>query len=339
MKNISLFIILTLFLLSCSGNSEKKQQKPTVKQIPVTGFIISQSDLSNSISVVGTLIANEEIVIKSPLNGNISKINFQEGKPVSKGQLIVQIDSRDWKSQLKSTEIQLQNLKKDYNRKKEIFKLNGISLEEVEKTESDIASLEATVEQLKVKIDYADIRAPFSGIAGLREVSPGSYLLLGDKITKLVNSNPIKIEFSVPMEYANSLILNSKINVFLRSTNDTIQATIYAKEPSIDQSTRNIRIRAQASNPKGMYLPGDFVEVQIPLKALKSIILVPNRAIVPKLNEQTVFVVREGKRWKHKSKQESEQKFGADIVRIKSGRYDYGDRFGKYQRFDTGNSF
>lgn len=294
MKKKIIYIFLLVVLFSCKENENMGPRGPMGKAMQVTAYIVTEQNLSNSISTVGSLLSNEEVEILSAINGNVQSINFQEGKPVAKGQLLVQIDSREWKSQLKSSEIKLQNLKKEYQRKKEIQKLNGISLEELERTETQIAAEEATIEQLKVKLDYAEIRAPFSGFVGLREISPGAYLLQGQKITKIVNNNPIKIEFSVPAEFANQLPINSKISVFSKSTFDTLQSTIYAKEPSIDQSTRNIKIRALANNSQNKYLPGDFVEVLINLQELKSILLVPISALVPKINEQTVYVVKDG---------------------------------------------
>lgn len=294
MKYKIVYLYLLFLFLGCKENENSGPRGPMGKAMQVNAFIVSEQSISNSISTVGSLLPNEEVEIMSALNGNVQSINFQEGKAVAKGQLLVQIDSREWKSQLKSSEIKLQNLKKEYQRKKEIQKLNGISLEELEKTETQIAAEEATIEQLKVKIDYAEIRAPFSGFVGLRQISPGAYVLQGQKIVKIVSNNPIKIEFSVPAEFANQLALNSKINVVSKSTFDTIQSTIYAKDPSMDQSTRNVKVRALANNSQNKYLPGDFVEVLINLQELKSILLVPISALVPKINEQTVYVVKDG---------------------------------------------
>jgi membrane fusion protein (multidrug efflux system) len=293
-NNLIILLLFSWLIISCDKNDEKRPKGPLGKEMQVDAYLVQKSDLSNSIATVGTFISNEEVDIKSAISGNVISINFQEGKSVSKGQLLVQIDSREWKSLLKSSEIKLQNLKKEYQRKKEVQKLNGISLEELEKTETQIAIEESNIEQLKVKIDYSEIRAPFAGIIGLREISPGAYVQQGQIIAKLVSNNPIKIEFSVPADFANQLPVNTKLTVISKSTFDTLQATIYAKEPAIDQSTRNLKVRALANNSSGKYIPGDFVEILLNLQEIKSVILLPISAIVPKLNEQTVYLVKDG---------------------------------------------
>lgn len=279
-----------------SCNSEVKSEKKHLRNqaVKVNAYVVTQTDYTNILSSVGTLVSNEEIDILSPINGKVLKINFQEGKSVSKGQLLVQLDSRSYESQLHSSEINLANLKKEYSRQKEIFKLNGISQEELEKTESSISQTESTIEQLKVSIDYCEIRAPFSGFVGLRNISPGSYLLQGQKITNLVNKNPIKIEFAIPSEFAGQIEVNSSVQIVSKSSEDTLEAKVFAIEPSIDVNTRNITVKAMANNPKGKYLPGDFVQVFVKLAKMHSVIFVPAESIVPKINEQTVFIVKNG---------------------------------------------
>ncbi|OGU59150.1 MAG: hypothetical protein A2X64_07095 [Ignavibacteria bacterium GWF2_33_9] len=294
MHKQSLFLVLLTLLISCSSKEQNPSRKNAEKTITVDCFVVSKEDFSNYINTVGTLKANEEVELKSPVNGIVQKINFIEGKNISKGQLLIQIDTRDLQSKMNFSVIKVNNLKKEYERKKELYKIKGISLEELEKSETDIANETALIEQYKVQIDYSDIKAPFSGKIGLREISPGAYLLVGDRITKLVNLNPIKVEFSLPAEFVNEISVNSNVQVISKSLDDTVLARIYAIDPSIDISTRNIRLKAEVNNSKGKFIPGDFVEIKINLSKNKSSLFVPAQAIVPNISEQTVFVVKNG---------------------------------------------
>jgi len=293
LKFILLIFSISVFVVSCGkkDNAEKKQKM--INSVDV--YIVQSGDLKNDIFVTGNLLADEQVDIKAQEAGNIVSINFQEGKPVVKGQLLVKIDDRDWKAQLQAANVNLETLNKDLTRKKELLKINGVSVQDVENAENNIANVKSQIEQLKVKIDYSEIRAPFSGVVGLRNFSPGAYLSVGQTITTLVKSNPIKIDFQVPSNYAHSLKVGQTIQMVTRSNKDTINAKIYAYDPLISETSRTIKVRAVANNPNNKYLPGDFADVLLTLADIKDAILIPSEAVVPQVDKQTIFIVKNGK--------------------------------------------
>lgn len=195
---------------------------------------------------------------------------------------------------MKAAEIALETAKKDLSRKKEIKKLNGVSTEDIEQAVNSVAQIEAQIEQLKIQIDYTDIKAPFAGKLGLKNISPGAYLLVGQTITNLVNNNPIKIDFEIPAEYAQMLSIGESIKVLRKSSNDSLTAKIIAFDANANESTRSIKVRALAENPNGKYLPGDYAEVVLNFQNLKNSIVVPTEAVVPSLNNQLVYVIHNG---------------------------------------------
>jgi membrane fusion protein (multidrug efflux system) len=296
-NNITHLLVLTIFislLFSCESRNENVKNKGNKKILQVVGYVVDMKSFSNELSTPGTFQANDMITITSPIAGYVSNVLFKDGQVVKKGQLILQIDSRELKNKLKAAEIALETAKKDLSRKKEIKKLNGVSTEDIEQAENSVAQLEAQIEQLKIQIDYTDIKAPFAGKLGLKNISPGAYLLVGQTITNLVSNNPIKIDFEIPAEYAQMLSIGESIKVLRKSSNDSLTAKIIAFDANADESTRSIKVRALAENPNGKYLPGDYADVVLNFQNLKNSIVVPTEAVVPSLNNQLVYVVHNG---------------------------------------------
>lgn len=291
---ITLLITGTLFY-SCTSNESRSENTQNQSMQEVEIFVAVPTSVINEIYTTGTILADEQIDIKAPISGRIMSINFKEGQSVQKGQLLLKIDDRDWRAQLSALEVKLSKAKKDLDRKQELYKINGASLQEVEDLQSSIAELQAQIEQMNVNIDYANITAPFSGKIGLRNISPGAYVSAGQYITTLVKTNPIKIDFQVPAAYIGQIKEGQLVQAISKSTNDTIYAKIYAFDPGISTTSRNMSARAIADNSKNTYRPGDFLEVRVILGEIDNAIMVPAESIVPDLDKQMVYLYKNGK--------------------------------------------
>jgi membrane fusion protein (multidrug efflux system) len=143
-------------------------------------------------------------------------------------------------------------------------------------------------------LDKRIIRAPFSGVLGLRMVSEGSYLSPGTAIVNLVNINPIKIEFAVPEKYSRSVGPGTEVTFKLDGRNETYRARVMATEPTIDADTRTFLLKASAPNPQGQILPGAFANVTVNLQEYAASIMIPTEAVIPELGGKKVFVARNG---------------------------------------------
>jgi membrane fusion protein (multidrug efflux system) len=137
--------------------------------------------------------------------------------------------------------------------------------------------------------------APFSGTIGLRQVSRGAYVTPGDPIARLVETDPVKIEFSVPETYASQIRKDQDLIFSLAGTDKTIDATIYAFDPMIDPGTRSLKVRAKADNKDNLLIPGSFVSLQLSLEDIGDALLVPNVAVVPDIEGQKVYLIKNGK--------------------------------------------
>lgn len=263
-------------------------------EIPVEAIVTEATSLRDAISVNGSTVPNEEVAITTEVAGKIVSINFREGDYAKNGQVLVQLDDDELQAERKRLVVQRQLNEKIAERLKALYDKEGVSLQdyevaaaEVEKTEADIALIDA---QLRKRI----VRAPFEGRLGLRMVSEGSYLSPGTPIVSLISINPIKLEFDVPEKYSRAIQTGGQVNFRLDGEKDNFRATVIAREPNIDPETRTLRFKAQAPNPGGYILPGAFADVKVELQEYAGAILVPTQAIVPELNDKKVFRYENG---------------------------------------------
>ncbi|MFW5725235.1 MAG: efflux RND transporter periplasmic adaptor subunit, partial [Bacteroidota bacterium] len=158
-----------------------------------------------------------------------------------------------------------------------------------------VSDLEARIDELKVRIDLARVKAPFSGQLGMRNFSPGAFLSQGDMITRLVQNQKLKIDFTIPARYASLAKEGLTVQVISSAAGDTINARIYAVDPVIDANTRSLRLRGVLENDRRRLVAGDFAQVIMQVEQNNEAILVPSESIISELNAQIVFVVNQGK--------------------------------------------
>ena len=180
-------------------------------------------------------------------------------------------------------------------RQKQLLEKEAISQEDYDMTANQLQVNQAEVELIKAQIDKTEIRAPFSGIVGLKNVSEGSFVNNSMIIASLQNINPIKIDFSIPERYSSMVSVGDEINFTISGNNKKYVGKVYAIEPKIDPVTRTLKIRALCSNTGREILPGSFANVELVLKKIENAILVPSEALIPDIKGQKVFLYKNGK--------------------------------------------
>jgi membrane fusion protein, multidrug efflux system len=300
MKKSTIFISIALLIVSIliinriiknsSKDDVKNSGQKNDKPIPVNAVILSPETFSNSISISGTIEPNEMIEIRPEVSGVVTKINFNEGSFVSKGQLLVKINDIELRAQLSQANTKANLSSENSRRAKLLLQKEAISQEEYDIANSDYLSAKAQIQLINAQISRTSIVAPFSGRVGLRSISQGSYISPTTLIAKLVNTSQVKISFSIPEKYASSITNNSNLNFTIAS--DTIQysAKIYAIEPAIDMQTRTLQIKAKANNGEGKLLPGTFATISLDLKQQNEALFVPSEAVIPIQNGKKVFI-------------------------------------------------
>lgn len=265
------------------------------KQVSVNGLVVKTQDFDNALNVSGTIEANEQVDIRSEISGLIKSINFKEGTTVSKGALLLKIDDSELQAQYRQALTKQKLAQETSERAYKLLKSEALSQEEFENAEAEYKSLQAQTQLIKAQLSKTEIRAPFSGKIGLRNVSNGAYVTPTTSIANLVSVNPVKITFSVPEKYSQLVKNNGDVNFTVAGTSKIFKANIFAKEPAIDVNTRTLIIKALASNSDGFLIPGTFANIHLPLQTIKDAILIPSVAVIPVLSGKQVYVTENGK--------------------------------------------
>ncbi|MFA0961423.1 efflux RND transporter periplasmic adaptor subunit [Roseivirga sp. BDSF3-8] len=300
-----LIILVVLFLIAWPKldflHGEDKAQEPSgnssmkAEQIPVNVVVVEEQTANQNIRITGTIQANESVELRSEVSGKVTRIYFDEGQPVNRGQMLVTINDEELRAQMEKLKYTQQLYNETEQRQKKLLEREAISQEEYDIALTELKTATADIKLLQAQIAKSQLRAPFSGIIGLRFISDGSYITPSDPIATLYNLNPAKIEFSIPGKYAEKVQEGDSIRFNVESMEGTFKGQVYAIEPRIDPSTRTVLVRAKSDNTDKRLLPGQFARIELTLGRTENALMVPSQAVIPELDGHKVFVVKEGK--------------------------------------------
>jgi len=290
---IYLFLVITINACNKGKKSDNLSKKST--EIEVDVHIVSPKLMKHQIEINGSILSNEEIELRPEVSGRIKNILFKEGEVVNKGQLLIKLIDDELQSQLQKNELQIQLASKEEFRKKELLSIKGISEMEYDEIVHQLNSFKSERAIIQAMISKTEIFAPFSGIIGIRNVSEGAFVTNTTKIATLQQNNPVKIEFSIPERYVSIIKKGKKITFSTASSEKEFIANIYAFEPKIDLTTRSVKIRAMADNSYNLLFPGSFAKINFDLTKENKSIVLPTKAIIPILNGEQVFIIKNGK--------------------------------------------
>jgi membrane fusion protein (multidrug efflux system) len=264
--------------------------------LPVKAVPVTVGDVDVDISAVGTLLAEESVMIRPEIDGRVVDIHFREGQQVPKGARLISLDSAEYRAQLAQAEAQARTEAQRYERSKELLSQQFISQEAVDLAKNNLERAEALRREAQVRLSKTDIYAPFAGTVGLRLVSPGAYVRKGDDIVRLESISAIKVDFRVPEIYAAQLQPGQDLAIRLDAfPGEAFTGTVYAVEPVVDDRTRTMLVRGRVQN-KGLKLkPGMFVRVAVGLEKRTNAVSVPEQALWPQGQDMFVFRVVDGK--------------------------------------------
>jgi membrane fusion protein (multidrug efflux system) len=290
----ALFIVIILMIASCSKKKQEAANRNARPQGPVAvdGFVVSESSISERIEVPGTLLPFEETFIRAEIGGRIVQLNIQEGNIVSKGTLLVKLFDKDLQAQLRKLEVQLKIKEKSEERSSELLKINGISQQDYDLSALDVENLRADIESTRIAISKTEIRAPYTGKLGLRNVSLGAYIAPADIITVLRQVDKLKLEFSIPEKYAKEISHGYLIRFQVDGGKSYHNAKVIATENSVDQNTRTLKVRAVVEAEHRELIPGVFAKVNLQLGKNDKALMIPTQAIIPSARNKQVIIVK-----------------------------------------------
>ncbi len=291
-------LLFFVVLLACKKDNKTTDSTQNIADTPkaliVEGIVAKMTKTSDNINTTGSVMANEEMELRSEISGKIKSINFKEGTFVNKGQLLVKLEDDDLQAQWNKLKVEIELAEKKETRQKKLLTSSAITEDEYESTMMNLKILKTNEDILRASIQKTKIIAPFSGIVGLRSVSLGAFISPMDIVATIQNIQPLKLEFSVPEKYNNLISTGKVIQFTIAGVTETLSATVYAKEPKIDPNTRTIKIRATFSNPSNKIFPGSFANINIPIGKQTEVIMVPTQAYIPQQEGASVLIRKNG---------------------------------------------
>ncbi len=288
-------ISLTALLLTACSQSKDGAAKPSAPPLSVDVMVIEPQSFSYNINASGSVLAKEFVELRPEMSGRIVKLNINEGNKVNEGDLLVKLNDDELQAQLRKTNSQLEIAERNLSRLKTLKEAEGLNQQEYDIAENQVNNLKADLDYTKAQIRKTEVRAPFSGLIGLRNVSMGAYVNNLTMLATLQQTDLLKIDFLLPE--GQSGIVQKGMTVFVKSNNknEPLRATVSAIEPQVNTGTRNIKVRALLNSSTSALIPGSFVEVSIPSAANNKAIIVPTSCVIPETRNKKIALIKQGK--------------------------------------------
>jgi membrane fusion protein (multidrug efflux system) len=306
MKRLILFL-LAVAVLAGAGYYWKFAAAPSVPQAasspkaaakaaPVKVGTVRSGTIVEEVSAVGSLLANESVMIRPERDGRVAAIHFAEGQLVRQGEKLVSLDTAEIEAQLAATNSEVTLNRSRMKRAQDLHEKKFISAQALDDAREAMNQSAARQAEVKARLDKSFVVAPFEGVAGLRQVSPGAYVKAGQDIARLEGIGTLKLDFRVPELYLGRVRTKQAVQVRVDAyAGEVFRGEIYAIEPAVDEQTRTVLLRARVPNPGVRLKPGMFARVQLVLETREKALIVPEQALVPQGAERFVFRLVGGK--------------------------------------------
>jgi len=274
-----------------SGGGAAPASPPTAVEVAR----VAASDFADDVAAVGTLKSNESVVLRPETAGRVASIGFKDGAVVAKGTVLVVFDAAIQDAELQQARANLALAKSSYERNVELVGKKFLSQQALDASAATLKVQEAAVQLAEAKAAKMRIKAPFTGMVGLRNVSVGDYLKDGQDLINIEDVATLRVDFKLPENYLGRISKGQVVEVVSDALpSERFKAVLDAIDPLVDQNGRSISARARLDNAKGKLRPGMFVRVRLLFGERKSVLMVPEQAIVPG-GQPAVFKVVDGK--------------------------------------------
>lgn len=260
--------------------------------IPVVTTEVKRQPITEKITLIGSLAANEAVEIKSEMDGTVQKIGFDEGTTVAKDQLLVALDDTKLAAALAETEANFKLSEATHARSQQLLADKLISPQEFDQAMATFERYRATVDLMRRQLKDARIYAPFEGVTGARLVSPGQVISRNTILTTLVDADPVKVEFYVPERFLRQVEVGQTLEISVAAyPGRTFAGQVYFVAPQLETETRKVLVKARIDNPKQELKPGMFATLELTLHLRENAIVIPEIALMWDNDSARVFVV------------------------------------------------
>ena len=302
-KRMFLMLVVMAVFVSAIGAVKYNQVKKAIAQHAsfqpppeaVTTVVTKREEWPASLDAIGTAVAVHGVTVSADLPGIVDKIHIDSGKMIRQGAVLVELDTREERAQLAAAQAQQKWAQISYDRYKGLLAKGVLAQADFDKSAADDAQARARVVEIRATIERKTIRAPFSGVLGIRQVNLGQYLAGGAPIVPLQTLDPIYVNFSIPQQDVAHVTVGGTVRVTLdRASNPgaaVFAGKITALDSIVNEATRNVGVQATLANPGGRLKPGMFVQAEVPLPATRGAIALPASAINYAPYGDSVFIV------------------------------------------------
>jgi membrane fusion protein (multidrug efflux system) len=314
-KRMVFMLAVMIAVIALLGGFKYAQIKKAMSQSwepppeAVTTVAAKADNWSGSTNAIGSVTAVQGVVVSADLPGVVESISFDSGRNVSKGDVLVRLDTKQERAQLAAAEAQRQLAQLALRRNQGLAQKGIVPQQNYDQAEAEFKSADARVGEIKATIDRKTIRAPFSGVLGIRQVNVGQFLAGGAPIVSLQAIRPAYVNFTVPQQELARLRPGTPLEVVSDALGAPENGRISAVDSTIDEATRNVRVQATFDNAGGKLRPGMYVEAKMTSAGATPVIVIPASAISYAPFGDSVYVVEEMKDPKGKTYRGVRQQF------------------------------
>ena len=294
----SIFFATFTLMTACGGKKDKDATKEKAAARPpamrVDGYVVKTQPFQENIEVPGSIVAFEVAEIHPEVSGRIVQLNVGEGKYVGRGTLLAKLYDGDLRAQLNKLQIQLALAQKTEERQAQLLKIQGISQQDYDISLLQVNSLRADIGILQTSIQKTEIRAPFSGKLGLKNISIGTYVSPASVIAIINQTDQLKLDFTIPEKYIEQVKPGQQVTFSYEGSDKQLAAKIIATESNITETTRSLTVRALVVGKDAGILPGSFAKVQLSFDPDPNAILIPTQAVLPQARGKKVILYKSG---------------------------------------------
>ncbi len=278
------------------GPAPGRSDGPALPASPVLTATVRLAPARKALEAIGSLRANESVVLRSELAGRIAGLHFSEGQAVAQGAVLITLDASEHEAEWAQREAAVTLWTLKAKRARDLLGKRMMSAQESDEIEAALKEARAGMAVAHARLEKSTLRAPFHGLLGLRRVSPGDYVEAGQDLVNLEDIDPIKVDLALPERYAGRLQSGQNISITVDAyPTETFRGSVYAVDPRLDAATRSLALRATIDNPGGRLLPGMFVRARVEVAIKNQALWVPEQALVPLGQTQNVYRIESGK--------------------------------------------
>jgi len=292
LKRFAVGILVATLLVSACKKKAVVMTSKNAGPLSVEGFVVEPHSESENIEVPGSLLPVEETQIRPETSGRIVHLNIQEGAAVKKGSLLAKLFDQDLQAQIKKLQVQLDISNRTVERQRDLLAINGISQQDFDLSALAVDNLMADIETTRISISKTEIRAPYDGKLGLRNVSVGTYVSPSDILTNIRQVSQLKLEFSIPEKYAKDISPGYVVRFRVDGGEQEHKASVIATEGNVDQVTRTLKIKSIVKENHPELVPGLFAKVNLQLGRSANALMVPTQAVIPLARSKQIILLR-----------------------------------------------